>query len=248
MEKLIQRAAKDISEAKKVVSLTGAGISVESGIPPFRGKGGVWERIDPEYASIEKFMQDPEDVWDVLIREMKELIDKAIPNEGHKGLARLEAIGKLQTVITQNVDGLHQMAGNTDVIEFHGTFAWQYCMECRKRCETSRIDMSRIPPRCGCGGIYRPDVVFFGEMIPHQHLIRSRQIASECDVMLVVGTSALVHPAAMMPVIAKHNGAKVIEINMESTPLTRDISDYLLMGRAGQVLNDIAAELEKNDK
>ena len=248
MEELIRRAAKDISDAGKVVALTGAGISVESGIPPFRGKGGVWERIDPEYASIEKFVQDPEDVWDVLIREMKELIDKAIPNEGHKGLARLEAIGKLKTVITQNVDGLHQMAGNTDVIEFHGTFAWQYCMECRKRCETSRIDMSRIPPRCGCGGIYRPDVVFFGEMIPQQHLIRSRQIASECDVMLVVGTSAVVHPAALMPVIAKHNGAKVIEINMEHTPLTRDISDYLLMGKAGQVLNDIAAELEKNDK
>ncbi len=248
MEELIRRAAKDISDARKVAAITGAGISVESGIPPFRGKGGVWERIDPEYASIEKFMQDPEDVWNVLIREMKELIDKAKPNEGHKGLAKLESMGKLQTVITQNVDGLHQMAGNTDVIEFHGTFAWQYCMDCMQRCETSQIDMSRIPPRCRCGGIYRPDVIFFGEMIPPQHLIRSRQIAAECDVMLVVGTSAIVHPAALMPVIAKHNGAKVIEINMESTPLTREISDYLLMGRAGQVLNDIVAELEKNDK
>ncbi|OQY57366.1 MAG: RNA polymerase subunit sigma [Desulfobacteraceae bacterium 4572_88] len=243
MDDLIRRAARDLSSAKKVVALTGAGISVESGIPPFRGKGGVWEKIDPEYASIEKFMDDPVDVWNVLIREMKEIIDQAEPNDGHKGLVKLEEIGILSTIITQNVDGLHQMAGSKDVIEFHGTFAWQRCLDCDQHCETSKVDISEIPPRCKCGGIYRPDVIFFGEMIPHHHLLRSRQISSECDVMLVIGTSATVHPAASMPAIAKQRGAKIIEINMGETPLTNNISDYLLPGKAGATMNRLISTL-----
>ncbi|MCP4350358.1 MAG: NAD-dependent deacylase [Desulfobacterales bacterium] len=244
MDDLIKKAAKDLVNSKKVVALTGAGCSVESGIPPFRGKGGVWERIDPDYAHIDKFMRDPADVWNVLIKEMKDIIDKAKPNDSHKGLAKLEDMGILQTVITQNVDGLHQLAGNKDVIEFHGSFAWQRCMDCEKFCETGKVDMSQIPPRCECGGIYRPDVIFFGEMIPHHSLLRSRQISAECDIMLVMGTSAVVHPAASMPVVAKENGAKVIEINPEATPLTDNISDYLIMGKAGEVMNKITAEAE----
>ncbi|OQY60660.1 MAG: RNA polymerase subunit sigma [Desulfobacteraceae bacterium 4572_88] len=245
MDDLIKRAAKDISESKSMVALTGAGISVESGIPPFRGKGGVWEKIDPDYASIEKFMRDPADVWKVLIKEMKELIDRAEPNDGHKGLARLEKMGLLKAIITQNVDGLHQMAGNSDVIEFHGSFAWQRCMICNKRCDTKEIDLSEIPPRCHCGGIYRPEVIFFGEMIPPHALNRSKQLAAQCDVMLVVGTSATVHPAAYMPVIAKQSGAKVIEMNMERTHLTSETSDYLLKGGAGEIMNDLFSEIER---
>ncbi|QTA88498.1 SIR2 family NAD-dependent protein deacylase [Desulfonema magnum] len=245
MNELIKKAAKDIAGARSVVALTGAGISVDSGIPPFRGKGGVWEKIDPDYADIDRFMRDPADVWNVLIKDMKELIDRATPNDGHKGLATLEELGKLHTVITQNVDGLHQMAGNKDVIEFHGSFAWQRCMACEKKCKTSDIDLSEIPPRCECGGIYRPEVIFFGEMIPHDALFRSREIASQCDVMLVVGTSAIVHPAAIMPVVAKQSGAKIIEINPERTPLTGNTSDYLIMGKAGQVMNGIIDELKR---
>lgn len=245
MDDLIKRAAKDLATAQKAVALTGAGISVESGIPPFRGKGGMWEKIDPmEYAHIDAFMKDPAKVWNVLIKGMKKTLDQAKPNDAHKGLARLEELGILKTIITQNVDGLHQMAGNTDVIEFHGTFAWQRCLDCNKKCETSRIDMTHIPPRCECGGIYRPECVFFGEMIPPQHLLRSRQVASECDIMLVVGTSAVVQPAALMPVIAKESGSKVIEINPEKTPLTGITSDYLIMGKAGEIMNGILAELE----
>lgn len=240
---LIKRAAKDLAAAKNVAALTGAGISVESGIPPFRGKGGVWEKIDPSYADIDRFMRDPADVWNVLIKDMKAIIDKATPNNGHKGLATLEARGKLNTIITQNVDGLHQMAGNTDVIEFHGSFAWMRCLDCEERCETSKVELTEIPPRCKCGGIYRPEVIFFGEMIPHEALFRSQKIASECDVMLVVGTSATVHPAAMMPVVAKENGAKIIEINLDETPLTGRVSDYLVKGKAGQMMNAILAEM-----
>ena len=245
MNELIKKAARDLAKAKNVVALTGAGISIESGIPPFRGKGGLWEKIDPmEYAHIDAFTKDPAKVWDVLIREMKGTLGKATPNDAHKGLARLEELGITITVITQNVDGLHQSAGNTDVVEFHGSFAWQRCMACHGKCETGKVDLAQIPPRCECGGIYRPDCIFFGEMIPPHHLARSRQMASDCDVMLVIGTSAMVMPAALIPGIAKEAGAKVIEINPEKTPLSEKTSDYIIMGKAGEVMSRIVAELE----
>ena len=246
MDDLIKKAAEDLSNAKMVTALTGAGISTESGIPPFRGKGGLWEKYDPmEVAHIDSFLQDPIKVWNLLFKDMKEVLDKATPSDSHKGLAKLEELGILKTIITQNVDGLHQMAGNTDVIEFHGNMAWQKCMDCHKRYETHSIDISQIPPRCSCDGILRPAAVLFGEMIPQDALWRSRQVANDCDVMLVLGTSAVVQPAALMPVIAKESGAKVIEINPERTPLTGDISDYLIRGTAGDVMNRIMANLER---
>jgi NAD-dependent deacetylase len=246
MKELIKQAAEDLAAARNVVALTGAGISIESGIPPFRGKGGLWERFDPmEIAHIDALMRDPAKVWKILVKEMKEIVDRARPNDGHKGLAKLEARDKLQTIITQNIDGLHQAAGNTDVIEFHGTFAWQRCMDCNKKYETRKVDISEIPPRCECGGILRPDAVFFGEIIPAEAMWRSRQAATDCDLMLVIGTSAVVQPAAMIPVIAKDNGAKIVEINPERTPLTDQISDYLIMGKAGEVMNRIVSDLQK---
>ncbi len=246
MDDLIKKAAQDLSAAKMTAALTGAGVSVESGIPPFRGKGGLWEKYDPmEVAHIDSFLQNPEKVWNLLFKDMKEVLDKATPNDCHKGLAKLEALGILKTIITQNVDGLHQMAGSGDVIEFHGNMAWQRCMECNKRYATNRVDLKRIPPRCSCDGILRPDAVLFGEMIPPDALWRSRKAATDCDVMLVIGTSAVVQPAALIPVIAKESGAKIIEINPERTPLTDDISDYLIRGTAGGVMNRILAQMEK---
>ena len=245
MDDLIKRAAEDLAAARQVAALTGAGISNESGIPPFRGKGGLWERFDPmEIAHIDALMRDPAKVWKILVKEMKEIVDRAKPNDAHKGLAKLEKKNKLKTIITQNIDGLHQAAGNTDVIEFHGSFAWQRCMDCNKKYETRKVDVSEIPPRCECSGILRPDAVFFGEMIPSDAMWRSRQAATNCDLMLVVGTSAVVHPAAMMPVIAKNAGAKIVEINPERTALTNEISDYLIMGKAGEVMNRIVEAME----
>jgi len=242
---LIKQAADDLAGARHVVALTGAGISVESGIAPFRGKGGLWEKYDPmEVAHIDAFMRNPARVWSLLVKDMKETLDTASPNDGHKGLAKLEKMGKLSTVITQNIDGLHQAAGNTDVIEFHGSFARQRCMDCSRKHDTRAVDISEIPPRCRCGGILRPDAVFFGEMIPQDAMWRSQQAASNCDLMLVVGTSAVVQPAALMPVYAKESGAKIIEINPEKTPLTREISDYLIMGQAGDVMNRIIFQME----
>ena len=246
VDPLIKKAAQDLASATYVVALTGAGISIESGIPPFRGKGGLWERFDPmEIAHIDAFRRNPAKVWNILVRELKAIVDSALPNDGHKGLVRLEQMGKLKTVITQNIDGLHQAAGSTDVIEFHGNFAWQRCMSCGQKYESRTVDISVIPPLCVCGGILRPNAVFFGEMIPMDAMWRSRQAASDCDLMLVIGTSAIVQPACLMPVYAKQTGAKVVEINPQRTPLTREISDYLIIGEAGDIMNRILAEMDK---
>lgn len=245
-EALLRQAAADIARAKRAVALTGAGISVESGIPPFRGKGGLWEKIDPmKYAHIDTLIKDPETVWRVLIKDMKDLLDHARPNDAHKGLAQLERLGLIETVITQNVDGLHQMAGSRDVIEFHGSFARQRCMDCGRRLATAEVDLRQLPPRCGCGGVLRPEAVFFGELIPSECLLRSQELSTRCDVMLVIGTSAVVQPAAAMPAIAKQSGATVIEINPEKTPLTTEVSDYLLAGRAGEIMRALVGIIEE---
>ena len=246
MSDLIERAADTLATAKRAVALTGAGISVESGIPPFRGKGGLWEKIDPmKYAHIDAFLEDPETVWKVLIADMKIVLDKARPNPAHAALVDLERLGILKTVITQNVDGLHQVAGNRDVIEFHGSFAWQRCQTCNLSIATATVDVAQIPPRCRCGGILRPDCIFFGELIPPDSLNRSQQMSAACDVMLVIGTSATVQPAATMPFIAKDNGAIVIEINPDPTPLTSRISDLSLMGGAVSIMTKLVAAVKQ---
>ena len=245
MRALIQKAARDLHQARRVVCLTGAGISVESGIPPFRGKGGVWETIDPiEYAHIDAFNRDPLKVWQVLLKAMKTVLDTARPNTGHLGLVELERLDRLHTIITQNVDGLHQAAGSRDVIEFHGNFAWYRCVDCSFRRPSRDINLDSLPPVCGCGGIYRPECIFFGELIPTQPMWRSREAAENCDLMLVVGTSAEVQPAALMPRFAKENGATVVEINPDATPLTETVSDYLIRGKAGEVIHRIVSELK----
>jgi len=242
----IQQTAEIIVSSKYVVALTGAGISVESGIPPFRGKGGLWEKFDPmEVGHIQSFMENPERVWRLLISEMKDILTEARPNPAHYGLARLGSLGKLKTVITQNVDGLHQLAGSRDVIEFHGSFAMLRCLDCGERVKTVDVAMTEMPPKCGCGGIYRPECVFFGESIPMQAMDRSQLAASSCDLMLVIGTSAVVQPAAFMPVIARQSGAIVIEINSEPTPLTQTTSKFLVQGKAGDTVSRIADEVER---
>lgn len=244
-EKLIQKAAGMLTCARQTVAMTGAGISVESGIPPFRGKGGLWEKFDPmKYSHIESFLENPADVWNMLFLHMKQVLEKAQPNDAHCGLHDLENKGLLHVVITQNVDGLHQKAGQREVIEFHGSFAKQRCTQCRRVCDSDQISLDTLPPGCECGGIWRPDVVMFGEAIPYDCLQRAQAWASTCDLMLVIGTSATVEPAASLPVVAKHNGARIIEINPERTPLSGRVSDITLLGGAGDVIKQLVAAIE----
>jgi NAD-dependent deacetylase len=246
MDKQVERAAGALASARQTIALTGAGISVESGIPPFRGKGGLWEKIDPmKYAHISAYERDPAEVWNVLFMAMMTDLEKAQPNKGHHGLFRLEQLGLLNTIITQNIDGLHQQAGSQDVIEFHGTFASQSCMTCRQRIDSRRVDLAQLPPRCSCGGTMRPDVVMFGEPIDAANLHRAQMLASTCDAMLVVGTSATVEPAAYLPVIAKRSGATIVEINPNRTPLSDRISDITLLGPAGEMMRQVVAAVEQ---
>jgi NAD-dependent deacetylase len=229
-------AEKILEGGTRNAAVTGAGMSVESGVAPFRGKGGLWEKMDPmKVAHIDTFRQDPVPYWQMRgpFIESLESID---PNPGHIALARLQQQRLLGAIITQNIDGLHAAAGSTDVVEFHGNVRTLRCMDCTERIPSGSAPLRDRPPRCTCGGVLRPDVVFFGETIPPEALLRSQRVAEECAVMLVVGTSAVVQPAASIPVIARQAGALVVEVNPERTPLTDRVADVFLEGRSGEVL------------
>ncbi len=243
---LIQRAAEDILRSKKTIAFTGAGISVESGIPDFRGAQGLWQKYDPEeYAHIEAFYSNPEKVW-LMLKDMFSLILSARPNPAHIGLAELERLGLLSSVITQNVDGLHQAAGSQKVIEFHGSHRTLSCLKCSKSIDGTGLKMEDLPARCPfCSSLLKPDVVFFGEAIPWKAQALSIEESKSCDVVLVIGTSAVVYPAASIPIMAKERGATVIEINMEPTPLTHQVSNYLILGPAGEILPAIVEEVKR---
>jgi NAD-dependent deacetylase len=240
----IGAVAELLAQADQVVALTGAGISVDSGIPAFRGAQGLWEKYDPmEFASIEAFLDDPARVWGMLL-ELDKLVRQAEPNPAHLALARLEQAGRLAGVVTQNIDGLHQAAGSRYVVEFHGSSRRLRCLSCRRQLSRAEVLMEMIPPRCACGGLVKPDVVFFGEPIPERAAMTAFAMASSCQVMLVVGTSAVVAPASHLPILAKSAGAKVVEINLEPTALSERTSDFVFHHSASQVLPRLAQVLE----
>jgi NAD-dependent deacetylase len=245
MEELIKQAADTIITSEFTLALTGAGISVESGIPDFRSAGGLWERYDPsEYATISAFTHDPEKVWNML-REMEDLVVNAKPNKAHIGMGELEDMGLLHFIITQNVDNLHQAGGAKNVIEYHGNSSTLSCLWC-KRTYTLEQKRGEFPPRCECGRILKPDAIFFGEPIPEEALSRSFSLAESARALLVVGTSASVSPANNIPVIAKRNGAKIIEINKERTHLTERLTDIFLQGGAGNIIEMLVAAVKKD--
>lgn len=244
MEELLAKAAILIRRARSVVALTGAGISVESGVPAFRGTQGLWEKYDPmEYAHIDALRAHPEKVWRML-RELQSIVEGARPNAAHISLAKMEQMGFLRAIITQNIDHLHQDAGSRYVIEFHGSGNRMSCLSCRNTIPRQMVDLSVIPPRCQCGGVLKPDVVFFGEPIPWRALIQAQEESKHCEVMMVIGTSAVVAPACDMPYLAKDRGAKIIEINTETTSLTHSITDVFLQGSAGVILPRLVSMLE----
>ncbi len=264
---LIDRAVDLLLRSKYTVVLTGAGISTESGVPDFRSPGGIWERYDPTLFFYARFVAEPEVVWKCLI-EMNSSgslsLWDARPNRGHVALAELEDMGLVKAVITQNVDNLHQKAGSRTVIEFHGNMLVFRCLGCGRRYGYEQLleiiaAGTPLPPRCECGGVLKPDAVFFGEAIPADALNESFRHAQECDLMLVVGTSAQIEPAASLPIVAKgmHSmfrgmgaffskiASHVIEINREPTPLTGEVSDFLIQGSAGEILSLIVQKVEE---
>ena len=229
-------AADAIFNAHRVVAVTGAGVSVESGIPDFRSAGGLWSKYPPqEYATIEAFYENPDKVWEMWY-ELAETLQDVRPNPAHHALAELEEMGRLAVVVTQNIDALHREAGNTSVIEYHGSADTLYCPACHRRRPMDLGHRSLGAPRCECGGYMKPDVVLFGELIPQNALHLADSLARSCGAMIVAGTSAQVYPAAGLPYIAKENGAFIIECNTEPTQFTRTITDVFLQGPAGMTL------------
>ncbi len=233
-------AANAIQNAARVIASTGAGISVESGIPDFRSAGGIWEKYPPdEYASIQAFMANPGKVW-ALWRDLGAQFGDCQPNPGHHALAGLEAAGHLQAIITQNIDNLHQEAGAQRVVEYHGNNRRLRCVSCDTVFPFSVADETSGVPHCFCGGILKPDVIMFGEMIPQKAMLEAEAYARSAEVVIIVGTSAQVFPAAQLPITAKRNGAFIIECNVERTDFTETITDVFLHGPSGMTLPKLA--------
>jgi NAD-dependent deacetylase len=231
----LEQARDWLAKATRVAVLTGAGISAESGVPTFRGDGGLWKDYKAEdLATPEAFVKDPRLVWE-WYNWRRELIAKVLPNAAHKALVQLEIRKREFTLITQNVDGLHDRAGSGRMLKLHGDIWRMRCTVCGANWPDRRAPLPKIPPHCACGGLARPGVVWFGEPLPDGMMKEAEHAAGAAEVFLVIGTSAVVYPAAGLVPYAKHGGARVIEINTDDTPFT-NLVDCALRGPAGELL------------
>lgn len=237
MEDQRVKVAQLLKKSKSTIAFTGAGISVESGIPPFRGEHGLWNKYDPKVLDIDYFHSNGSRAW-LYIREIfYEFFGAAQPNEAHRILSRMEQSGMLEAIVTQNIDNLHQLAGSQTVLEFHGNSNRLVCPLCSQTTDIDQIDLNQIPPHCPVdGAILKPDFIFFGEGIPPQAYEKSFEAARNCEVCLIIGSTGEVTPAAYVPQTAKSNGAVIIEINPEESLFTHTITDIHLRGKAGEEL------------
>ncbi len=243
MEKEIEQAARLMLASKYVVGLTGAGISVESGIRPFRGPGGLWtERGEPPMDGYRRFLADPKSHWEQSLSrsdstaDFRQTLETAVPNLAHYAMAELEELGVLKYLITQNVDDLHRISGSKKLAEIHGNYRRLRCTVCNSRFEMEDVSLDTLPPCCPrCRGLIKSDTVMFGEPIPRDVLQVCQEETDKSDCMLLVGTSALVYPAAGFPQQVKMSGGKLIEVNPYETELTF-YCDVVIRGKAGEGL------------
>lgn len=236
-----------LEEAERLVFFTGAGISVESGIPVFRGKDGIWNKLKPEeLANFDAFMKNPDIVWE-WYQYRKQIVNNAQPNKGHLAIAELQDIYPEVTVVTQNVDNLHNRAGSKTVYELHGNIERNYCIKCKTFYNEKEFASDKVPKCEKCGGLIRPDIVWFGEFLPEDQFSGGERATAKSDLCFVVGTSAVVYPAAYIPMTAKKNGSAIVEINIEETELTY-YADFSFFGKSEEILPQIveAARVLKN--
>lgn len=237
---LLQRLAT----ARVVTFFTGAGISAESGVATFRAKDGLWSKFKPEeLANVDAFLANPQMVWE-WYQARREVVLNAKPNPGHFGIVEMEELVPQVNVITQNIDGLHRAAGSSNVIELHGNIRKNFCQSCLKRYDDEEWLSQQSVPDCSCGGKVRPDVVWFGEMLPAEAMEKAEQHAHESNVLFSIGTSAMVYPAAGVPLLALESGAYVVEINPEPTPLTPYVHECI-QGASGTVMPKMIQALKE---
>lgn len=242
MDLLIKETAEIIKGSKFTLAFTGAGISVESGIPPFRGEEGLWNKYNPDVLDLRYYQNNPEECWEYIREIFYDFFAGAIPNKAHQVLARMEQEGLLHSLVTQNIDNLHQEAGSLIVHEFHGNSKRLVCRKCGNEYDAKKIDLSKIPPRCPADKeILKPDFIFFGEGISQPAFENAFADAEKCEVCIIVGSTGEVTPASFVPRTAKQNGATIIEINPRASLFTDTVTDIHLQGNAGKIL----AELEE---
>ena len=236
-----------LAEAKSIIFFTGAGISAESGISTFRGKDGIWNKLKPEeLASFEAFLRNPDMVWE-WYQYRRKTIHETKPNAGHLVIKEFENYYDTK-VITQNIDNLHGRAGSKTIYELHGNIERNFCIDCNTFVDLNEFENADKVPRCKkCGGLIRPDVVWFGEILPQETFMKAEMAAQRCDICFVVGTSAIVYPAAYIPHTAKSAGAYIVEINIEKTEFTYS-ADLSLIGQAGEILPKVLEEVKKIKK
>jgi len=234
-----------LKNARSVVFFTGAGISAESGIPTFRGNEGLWKKFRPEeLANFDAFIRNPDLVWE-WYQYRRKIVEEAKPNKGHLAIAEMENYFEDVSVITQNVDNLHSRAGSTKIFELHGNIERNYCIDCKTFYTHEELNEAGGVPKCKlCGGLIRPDVVWFGEPLPQNVFSSAERAARKSDVCFVVGTSAVVYPAAYIPDSAKSGGSYVVEVNIEPTDLSYRV-DYSITGKAGEILPAVLEEVKK---
>ena len=246
----IERLAQLIMESKKTVVFTGAGISTESGIPDFRSPGGIWSRYDPEDFTIQKFLSGPaarKTIWKMSVEGG--LLTEAEPNLAHYAIAELYQLGKLDCVITQNIDNLHQKAGVPEdkVFELHGNMEWVVCLSCHRRFPMPEVlqkikEGIEVPDCPDCQGILKPDAVFFGEALSQETLREATRRAQNCDLFIVIGSTLVIYPAAYMPTYAREAGARLAIVNLTPTPLDH-YAEVVIRGRAGEIMSKVMGKV-----
>jgi NAD-dependent deacetylase len=244
MHTLIKAAATAIKKSNYTIAFTGAGISVESGIPPFRGEHGLWNKYDPEVLDLEYYLENSAECWKYIREIFYDFFADAKPNMAHVILAKMEKAGLLHSIITQNIDNLHQEAGSKTVHEFHGNSKKLKCLKCGQVYGANEFDFINIPPKCkNDNEILKPDFIFFGEGIPTEAYSNSFADAEKADLCLIIGSTGEVMPASHVPRTAKQSGATIIEINPEESMFTNQLTDIHIKGKAGDVLSEIGKYL-----
>ncbi len=249
LDKKLEEAAECLINSEYSIVFTGAGISVESGIPPFRGPDGLWSKYNPSILNLNRFLKKPEESWPVIKEIFYDFYGAAKPNPAHTSVAELEKMNIVKRVITQNIDDLHQKGGSSEVYEFHGTMKSLKCLLCNKSFDYAPKLLKKLPALCpNCGGLLKPDFVFFGEGIPQYAYKKSIEGAKNSDCVLVIGTTGEIQPASYVPIAAADKGAKIIEINIEDSKYTNFITDIFLKGKAGEIMPKLLAKVKSMKK